>query len=65
MEKGIDTIRIARPKEQEEKVIEKLHYVELGERLHDGTRKLFGEQKQRVALAWALVHDPELLRLDR
>lgn len=60
----IDNIRIALPKEEEEKAIETLQHVGLGDRLHDWPRKLSGGQKQRVALARALVHDPELLLLD-
>jgi len=60
----IDNVRIALPNNAEEKTIETLNQVGLGDRLKDWPRKLSGGQRQRVALARALVHDPELLLLD-
>ena len=43
---------------------ELIHALELGERRNAQTRQLSGGQRQRLAVALALVNDPELIFLD-
>ena len=50
--------RTARP------TAELIEALELGERRHAQTRELSGGQRQRLAIALALVNDPELIFLD-
>jgi ABC-2 type transport system ATP-binding protein len=44
--------------------VELIEALELGERQHAQTRELSGGQRQRLAVALALVNDPELVFLD-
>jgi putative ABC transport system ATP-binding protein len=51
-------------KDAKAKAIEKLEYVELGDRVEHRPHQLSGGQQQRVAIARALANDPSILLAD-
>ncbi len=51
-------------KEREERAVELLNMMGMGDRLHHNPNELSGGQKQRVAIARSLANDPDLLLAD-